>query len=152
MVKKVIGAVLVFDLLALLTAVALRLFVRSRGDARTETFTRAMILRGERFASQAEPLRHGSVVAFMGGLELDLTDAQPAAGAELTLLTVWGGTEVQIPPGWRVIHDSTTILGNTQFVLDGADELPDDAPSLTVNSRTVMGAMVLTNRTRPPTD
>jgi len=59
--------------------------------------------------------RGGRIIAFMGGCELDLTQADMESGpAELEILAMWGGVEIKVPEGWEVI-------GNTLPIMGGAD-------------------------------
>ncbi|HEX9457492.1 MAG TPA: LiaF domain-containing protein, partial [Thermoanaerobaculia bacterium] len=80
----------------------------------------------------------GRIIAFMGGCELDLTNADMEQGsAELEIIVVWGGIEIKVPEGWEVI-------GNTVPVMGGADIRTKAAPGgrrLIVNGLALMAGI-----------
>lgn len=95
--------------------------------------------RKERVTSHA--WRGGDVTAIMGGVELDLRDAEPAAeGAVLDVTAVMGGVEVRVPEGWRVELRGTPILGGFEDKTTsprGAER----PPTLRVVGTAVMGGV-----------
>jgi predicted membrane protein len=80
----------------------------------------------------------GRIIAFMGGCELDLTNADMEQGsAELEVIVVWGGIEIKVPEGWEVI-------GNTVPIMGGADIRTKAAPGgrrLIVNGLALMAGI-----------
>jgi hypothetical protein len=52
----------------------------------------------------------GDVVTFMGGTELDLTQADFTGTIRLDVTQVMGGTKIIIPPHWEVRSEVTTIF------------------------------------------
>ncbi len=80
----------------------------------------------------------GRIIAFMGGCELDLTNADIEQGsAELEVIVVWGGIEIKVPEGWEVI-------GNTVPIMGGADIRTKAAPGgrrLIVNGLALMAGI-----------
>ena len=153
-IGKLIKYTLIFNVMALISGVIVKQLVQSEGDESTDEFTLATVMFGNHFASKAEALRKGSLVTFMGGVELDLTAATLSPGATLDLLTIMGGVDVRVPPHWRVEVTDDVIAGDSQVTLDGQNDLPAEAPVLKVTARTIMGGLGITNqpkRTTSPT-
>jgi len=82
--------------------------------------------------------RGGRIIAFLGGCELNLTQADMENGpAELEIITLMGGVEIKVPEGWEV-------TGNMLPVMGGADIRTKAAPGgrkLVVNGVVVMGGV-----------
>ncbi len=148
---KILKYTLIFNILALVSGVIVKQLVQSEGDETTDEFTLATVMFGNNFVSTATALRAGSLITYMGGVELDLTDANLAPGARLTLLTVMGGIDVRVPPHWRVEVDTEVVMGDCQVDLIDQDELPDSAPVLIIDARTYMGGLAITNQPKRST-
>lgn len=148
--KKLLKYSIVVDAVIVLAAVIARFVLRSEGDEYSDEFSRIAIMRGERFASRAVSLRRVTVVAVMGSVELDLTNAHLAPGARITVFTLWGGVEVRIPAKWKVVGDTGAFLGDTRMALEGQADLLSDAPALAVNARSIMGGTMVTNQAKTP--
>lgn len=150
MLKKLIKFSLILNAMILLGTLAARLLIRPEGDANSDEFARVAIMGSDRFRSHAANLRRGTVIAVMGGVELDLTDAHLAPGAEVTILAIWGGVDVRVPPKWRVVTEAAAYLGDVRRDVEGQADLPQDAPTLIVNARAVMGGIHISNEARTP--
>lgn len=55
------------------------------------------------------------IVAFMGGAELDLRDADDAGDVHIEVLAMWGGIELRVPPGWEVTGNVVPIMGGVEM-------------------------------------
>ena len=149
---KILKYAIAFNLLAALTGMIVKQLVQSDGDETTDEFTLATVMLGSQFTSTAESLRHGSIITFMGGAEIDLTRATLNGGAaQLTVLTVMGGVELRVPPHWRIETESLVFAGDSTSDLIGQDDLPDTAPVLRISARTLMGGLSITNKPRRTT-
>jgi predicted membrane protein len=86
----------------------------------------------------ARNYRGGRIIAFMGGCELDLTQADMEnLPAELEIVAIWGGVEIKVPEGWEV-------TGNILPIMGGADIRTKAAPGgrkLLVNGVVVMAGV-----------
>ena len=150
-IGKIVKFFFIFNLLAVIAGLIVKQLVQPEGDETTDEFTLPTIMFGSRFVSTAKALKHGSLITFMGGTEVDLTGATLADHASLTLLTVMGGVEVRVPPQWRIEFASEVYAGEAQTNIDGQDELGDDAPVLHIEAKTLMGGLEVTNRPRRTT-
>lgn len=79
------------------------------------------------------------MLAWFGGISVDLRQATLAPGAHLAIGTLAGGIDVKVPAAWRVESTARAIFGG---VSDDVTE-PDDAgaPTLTVETTTVFGGV-----------
>jgi predicted membrane protein len=55
------------------------------------------------------------IVAFMGGAEIDLRDADDAGDVHIEVLAMWGGVELRVPPGWEVTGNVVPIMGGVEL-------------------------------------
>ncbi len=86
-------------------------------------------------------------VAFFGGIELDLRDAElPAGLIELDVHTTFGGVQIIVPPGLAVEVQGTAIFGGFQHV-HRAPPAPDPkAPLLHIMGRAIFGGVSVETR------
>ncbi len=85
--------------------------------------------------------RQLKVFAAMGGVDLDLREAQFASGVtEIEIFAIWGGVDIKVPTGVRVESTGVGIMGG--FSVSGADADPGpDAPVLRINGVAIMGGV-----------
>jgi hypothetical protein len=87
-------------------------------------------------------------VAFLGGIDLDLRDAEiEAAESQLTLHTVLGGADIKVPEGVDLEVGGFSLLGGKD-VRGGTRPLGPGAPKLTIRAYTFLGGVSVT--TKPP--
>lgn len=55
--------------------------------------------------------RGGDIVSFMGGSEIDLSQADFSGQVKIDLTNVFGGTKLIVPPTWDVHQEITAIFG-----------------------------------------
>ena len=128
---------------AAVAAVTKRRIATTKDPASNEP-TATSVFAGERFESRAPALRAGRVITWFSGHDVDLRGATlDPSGATLDLRTMYGGTQVAIPKGWRVESHVRSILGGTQVDVDDAD-LPADAPVLQLRGFSLFGGVRVT--------
>jgi hypothetical protein len=145
-VIKVLAVVLVAQAVVYGVAQAVRLVLKQRSpgnpDPLADEFDIVNVMDGTEFASHAVALRAGSVKNVIGGVMIDLRDAQLSpGGAFLEIQTFMGGTEVMVPRGWRVRVVGDAIAGAHELDATPEDDLEADSPDLTIQARTIMGAL-----------
>jgi Cell wall-active antibiotics response LiaF, C-terminal len=119
----------------------------SYGGPDADEFSIATICGGVDRTSTAPSLRRGEVLAYMGGVDLDLTEATlDPDGAALELRACMGGVNVTVPDTWRVTVEAEQTAGGVETQLAPVDELPDDAPSLGISARVLMGGVMVAAR------
>jgi predicted membrane protein len=130
-----------FGAAAMGSVVAKRL---TRGDEDADDVRLVAVVGGRNFASRASALRSVSVLAAVGGVDLDLreTTLHPD-GASLDVTAVVGGVDIKLPAGWAVDLDSHSVLGGVDARLTEAADLPEGAPRLHVNVKARLGGVAI---------
>jgi hypothetical protein len=89
-----------------------------------------------------------TVVAVMGGCELDLRAAQLSAPVTtIHVVAIMGGVEVIVPPGVRIEMHGLPLMGGWSNHVPDA-ELPPDAPEVHIRGVALMGGVEV--RTKQP--
>lgn len=82
----------------------------------------------------SEQFEGGSVTTVFGGSEIDLRDAQIAAGgASLDVTALFGGVEIIVPADWRVQLSGLPLFGGWDNKTKFAGEKGADGPLLKIN-------------------
>jgi predicted membrane protein len=119
----------------------------TKGDETSDEFQVAAVMGGKKFESHARDLKSGTVLASMGGIELDLRDATlDEDGATLDLRTTMGGVQVIVPKDWAVEVDKKSVAGAFDVRVTPLQDLPEDAPKLHVHAVTRLGGGVVTTK------
>jgi hypothetical protein len=121
-------------------AIAVRSLVPEFGGEHDEVFSVVSSMSGREFRSSADPLRSGTVTAFMGGAEIDLRRATIVDDSQLTLRALMGGIDVLVPDSWRVEVTDSTFMGGIVNRTD-PDGIGDDAPILVIDATITMGGI-----------
>ena len=122
-------------------AAFVRRAVPSRGDEESDEVGLVAIFNGVELESHATAFKGGSMLAWYGGIDVDLSEAELAPGAQLSLHTLFGGIAIKTPPGWRVVSELKTIAGGVQT----QEPVPDDpaTPVLTLTGTAVLGGIAV---------
>lgn len=89
--------------------------------------------------SVSRAFRGGELTAIMGGIEIDLNGAEAEHGrAVVDVLVWWGGIDIRIPEGWRVVNEATVIMGGVE---DKTKPSPEGAGTLVLKGLVVMGGV-----------
>ena len=116
------------------------------GDEESDELRIATIMDGQELSSRATSLRSISVLAMLGGAEIDLRQATlDPGGATLDITALLGGVELQVPPDWAVEVESRGMLGGVDRRLTDVADLPADAPRLKVTTNTTLGGVQITS-------
>ena len=112
--------------------------VRSRGDEESDELALVAILDGVELRNRAKAFTGGSMLAWFGGIDVDLSEAELADGARLSVNALFGGIDITAPPGWRIEADVKAFAGG----IDTPDP-PDDpaAPVLALDGMAVFGGI-----------
>ena len=142
--KKILGrialGVVVFNVLMVIASQIAKRMLPVYGDADSDVFSLVAAMYGVEFASRSSALRAGSGTAIMGGISLDLSDAELATSANLELTAITGGIEVVVPSTWRVEMITTAFAGGSENLTD-PDATQVGAPLLVVDARTYFGGV-----------
>lgn len=87
------------------------------------------------------PARELSVIAVMGGAELDFREARLGPGVtEVSILAIMGGVEIVVPPDLHVETHGFALLGGFEETGTGAGARPG-APTLRIGGLALMGGV-----------
>ena len=111
------------------------------------------IMSGIELCNKGWKLESGNMIAFMGGIDLDLTVAKiPEKETMLNLTAVMGGIDVRVPDDINVECDGTAILGGVQFFGESAGgvvssrrfsgrQVDESKKKVVIYCRTIMGGI-----------
>ncbi len=105
-----------------------------------DTANMVAILGGNTRKGVWKPARSTRVVAFLGGTELDYTEAAlPPGVTDLNVFCFMGGVEITVPEGMNVVVDVIPILGGVDNNADTVEN--PDGPTLRVRGFIAMGGV-----------
>jgi hypothetical protein len=86
--------------------------------------------------------RNLRVVAVMGGVQLDLREAEfPPGITEIRAFVFMGGLDVRVPPGVRLETDGVAILGGFEDRVDESGSAGRDAPIVRITGVAILGGV-----------
>jgi hypothetical protein len=145
-------SLLVFKLGAWLGMMGAAAFVKravpSRGDEDSDELALVAVFDGIELKSRATDFRGGSMLAWFGGISIDLREAQLAPDARLSLRTLFGGIAIDTPPGWRIESTVKAVGGGVDTRTQAQDD--PDAPLLTVEGTAILGGVAIGSRAAKP--
>ena len=103
----------------------------------------AVIWWGAERSSTAKEFKGGSLSAIMGGIEVDLREAEIVGRADISVFVWWGGVDIKVPPTWRVRVEGLPLLGGWENKTT-APPAPD-APELVIHATAIMGGVEIKN-------
>jgi len=132
-----LGAKLVWDALG-------RRNLASGADDPNAVIHSFAMMAGIHHQSTSPSFRGGDVNAIMGGVELDLRNAQMKDGEEAVIdaFALWGGIEITVPENWRVVGQVMPLLGGFE---NKARSTGGNGPVLIIKGAAVMGAVEVKN-------
>lgn len=96
--------------------------------------------------SRATAFRGGDLSAVMGGVQLDLTQAELDNGrAVLDVFAMWGGIDIRVPDDWRVELEVTPVMGSFEDNSHPGSEGPVTG-TLVIRGFVMMGGGEVKNR------
>jgi hypothetical protein len=147
-----VRALLIFKLGAwagLATAAAfVRRAVPSRGDEESDELALVAVFDGIDLKSRSKAFKGGSMLAWFGGIKVDLRDAELAPGARLSANTLFGGIAIETPPGWRVESNAKALAGGVDARTPARDD--PDAPALTLEGMALFGGIAVGSDSAAP--
>ena len=120
---------------------------RASGDEVRDRQMVVAIMGGAERRGAWTPPRQLSVVAVMGGVELDFREARfGAEGTEIYLFALMGGAEIIVPPGVRVETQLVPIMGGVEHRGGDGTLPPPGAPTLRISGVALMGGVEISER------
>lgn len=140
--KRIFLGVFLLNVLLVVAALVAKRMLPAYGDEDSDVFAAVAALDGAEIVNRSDSFRAGSGTAVMGGMTIDLTEAEIFTSATLELTAVAGGIEVTVPAGWRVETTSTVFAGGAENLTD-PDGVDDEAPLLLVDARAYFGGVAI---------
>lgn len=100
------------------------------------------IMGGEQRKGRWRPSRRTNAIAIMGGVDIDLREAELADGAEILAIPVMGAVTVVVPEGVSVELSGFALMGGNSAPDDKVLPLPN-APVVRVRAFSLMGGVVV---------
>lgn len=100
------------------------------------------IMGGEERKGRWRPARRTNALSIMGGVDIDLREAELADGAEILATAVMGAVTITVPPGVSVEMSGFALMGGNTGPHDKSLPLPD-APVVHVRAYSLMGGVVV---------
>ena len=115
--------------------------VPSRGDGESDEVALVAVYDGVQLKSRAKAFTGGSILAWYGGVEVDLAEATIAPQAHLSVHALFGGVAIRLPPGCRVESSLHAVMGGVDA--SGSESDSPDAPTLTLDGLAVFGGIAV---------
>jgi hypothetical protein len=115
--------------------------VPSRGDEESDEVALMAVFDGVELKSRATAFRGGSMLAWFGGIAVDLREAQLAPEAHLDVHSLFGGIAIRVPPGWRVESRAKAVSGGVAVDVPEPDD--PEAPTLTLDGFALFGGVAV---------
>jgi hypothetical protein len=115
--------------------------VPSRGDEDSDEVSLVAVLDGIDLKSRAKAFKGGSMLAWLGGIAVDLREAELGPEARLSVRTLFGGIAIKTPPTWRVESSVKALAGGVDVRTPAADDL--SAPVLTLEGLALFGGVAV---------
>jgi hypothetical protein len=113
----------------------------TRGDEESDEVALVAIFDGVELQSRAKAFRGGSVLAWFGGVAVDLREATFAPGARLSVHSLCGGVAIRVPPGWRIESSMHALAGGID--VRASEPQSADAPALTLDGFALFGGIAV---------
>jgi hypothetical protein len=112
------------------------------GVERRESQVMVAIMSGTTRKGPWVPARRSTVIAMMGGAELDFREAVlPPGVTEITVVAVMGGAEIIVPPGLAVECDGVGIMGGFDYHTPTGIGSGAAVPTLRIKGVALMGGV-----------
>jgi hypothetical protein len=115
--------------------------VPSSGGEESDELSLVAVFDGIELTNRSKAFAGGSMLAWFGGIVVDLRDAELAPGARITVHALFGGIVLKTPPGWRIESSARSLAGGVDVRTPGADD--PDAPVLTLDGVAVFGGVAV---------
>lgn len=128
-------------------AAFVRRAVPSHGDEESDELGLVAVFDGIELRSRAKAFRGGSMLAWFGGIAVDLREVELAPGARLSLHTLFGGIAIKTPPGWRIESEVKAMAGGveTRSLAQGDSH----SPMLTLTGKALFGGIAVGAKADP---
>jgi hypothetical protein len=127
------------------SAALLKRVLPSHGDEESDEVALVAILNGVELKSRSRAFRGGSMFSWLGGIAVDLRDAELAENARLEVHSAFGGIAIRVPAGWRIESNVTALGGGVAIGVPEPETA--DAPTLRLDGFTAFGGVAVGAKT-----
>ena len=114
------------------------------GDGDGDSVNMLTVLSSTRRRVTGNKFRGGEMMAFMGGGELDLTEAGIAGDvAVIRVFVMMGGFKIKLPKSWHLDNKVVPLLGGTEDKTSSPGD--ESGPRLVLKGWAIMGGLELEN-------
>jgi hypothetical protein len=113
----------------------------SRGDEESNELALVAAFDGVELKSRARAFRGGSLLAWFGGIAIDLRETELAEDARLSVNTFFGGVAIKTPPTWRIEGTVKSLFGGFKAETPARDDA--DAPVLILDGLALGGGIAV---------
>jgi len=110
----------------------------SAGSQQQDRITALAFWWGAQRRSRSQTFRSASLTAIMGGVELDLREADVQSTARIDVFAFWGGVDIRVPRTWEVRVTGLPLLGGWE---DTTQRPGAGAPVLDVRVVSIMAGV-----------
>jgi predicted membrane protein len=115
----------------------------NNSDFNSDTLNLSTVLGEGKYHVTSKAFKGGDVSTVMGGVELDLRDAEIENDkASITVSAVMGSVEIWLPPNWEIVLKGTPILGSIENRTRASN---DTTKKIFIDASAVMGSIELRN-------
>jgi len=144
LLKRVFLGIFLLNVLLVVAAQVAKRMLPSYGDDTSDVFAAVAAMGGAEVTNRSDSFRAGSGTVVLGGMAIDLTEADIPHSATLELTAVAGGIDVVVPPTWRVEMTASAFAGGSENATD-PDAVPADAALLVIDARACFGGINVRN-------
>lgn len=101
------------------------------------------VFSGSELRSSSQSFTGGDIAVLFGGAELDLRQAGLTPSARLDCFVAFGGTEIKVPEGWRILVKGMPIFGAVENKTTARED--ENAPTLEVAATVLFGGLEIKN-------
>ena len=146
---RLLRGLLLVELGAFAGMMAAAAFVRravpSLGDEESDELGLVAVFDGITLKSRAKAFSGGSMLAWFGGIEVDLREVELAPDARLSLYTLFGGIAIKTPPDWRLESTLKALAGGVDTRTPTRED--PDAPVLSLTGTALFGGIAVGAKT-----
>jgi hypothetical protein len=111
----------------------------TRGDEDSDELALVAVFDGVKLESRARAFVGGSMLAWFGGIAVDLRGATLAPGAQLTVHSLFGGIAIRVPPDWPIESRIRVLAGGVDVRAPEPDGTT--APMLALDGLVLFGGI-----------
>jgi hypothetical protein len=113
----------------------------SHGDAESDELRLVAIQNGIELKSRSQAFRGGSMLAWLGGIAVDLRETQLAPDAHLEVGSLFGGIAIRVPLGWRIESEVRSLGGGV--AISAPEPEGPNAPTLRLTGFSAFGGIAV---------